>query len=100
MTTAIIEVKVKLGENRGYSDIADIICEFKEVESVYLTSGNYDLMVMVNCTDAKQIGLFVSRKLSAIKGVENTATNFVMERYKQSGEILAAEKDERGLYTV
>jgi len=95
--TAIIEVKVKPEAEFGYNSVARIIAEFKEVESVYLTSGGNDLIVIVNCPDTRVVSRFVSSKLSTIKGVEGTTTNFIMERYKQSGEILYEEEDEREL---
>jgi len=100
MITTIIGVKVALKSGRSYADVAEIIAEFKEVESVYLTSGDHDLMIIVNFTDTKQVGEFVSKKLSVINGVESVSTHF-MERYKQSGEILTVkQKDDRGLFTI
>ena len=101
MITTIIGVKVALKSGRSYADVAEIIAEFKEVESVYLTSGDHDLMIIVNFTDTKQVGEFVSKKLSVINGVESVSTHFIMERYKQSGEILTVkQKDDRGLFTI
>jgi DNA-binding Lrp family transcriptional regulator len=95
MVTAIIEVKVTPEANLGYKGVAKIIAEFKEVESVYLTSGSYDLNVIVNCSDMKQIGSFVATKLSTIRGVGHTTTNIIMEKYKQAGEILEVDDDDR-----
>jgi len=102
MITAVIQVKVTPEAKLGYNGIARIISEFKEVEAVYLMSGGYDFSVMVNCADMKQVGKFVSKKISAIKGVASTGTHFIMERYKHSGEILDVfeEEDDRGLFTI
>jgi len=100
MVTAIIGVKVKAEAELGYDGIAERISEFREVESVYLMSGGYDFSVMLNCPDMKQVGMFVAKKLSTIRGVEHTTTNFIMERYKHAGEILKTEEDERGLFTT
>ena len=100
MVTAIIEVKVTPEAKYGYNSVAKTVAEFKEVESVYLTSGRYDLTVIVNCPEMKDVSRFVSTKLSTIRGVGHTTTNIIMERYKQSGEILEQDEDERGLYTV
>jgi DNA-binding Lrp family transcriptional regulator len=102
MVTAIIEVKVTLDKGLGYSDMARIISQFNEVETVYLMSGNYDFAVVVNCADIKQVGGFVAKKLSTIRGVTDVATHYVMECYKQAGEILniAEDEDDRGLYNV
>ena len=100
MVTAIIEVKVTLEAGLSYSDIAKVIAQFKEVETVYLTSGKHDFTIIVNCADMKQVGLFVATKLSTINGVESVSTHFIMERYKQSGEILDVDDDDRGIFTV
>jgi DNA-binding Lrp family transcriptional regulator len=101
MVTAIIEVKVTPKAKFGYKSIARVIAEFKEVESVYLVSGAYDLAIKVNAADLRQIGKFVGEKLSTIEGVLSVSSAFVMDCYKQSGEILDVEdEDHRGLYNV
>jgi DNA-binding Lrp family transcriptional regulator len=101
MVTVIIGVKVTLEAGLSYSDIAKVIAQFKEVESVYLTSGDHDFMVIVNFAEMKQVGEFVSGTLSLVSGVRSVSTHFIMERYKQSGEILGEmQEDDRGLYSV
>jgi DNA-binding Lrp family transcriptional regulator len=100
MVTAVIQVKITPQAKYGYKSIAKIIAEFKEVESVYLVSGDYDLSVIVNCGDLREIGKFVGEKLSTIEGVIHTTSAFIMDRYKQSGEILEVDDDERGLFTI
>jgi len=100
MVTAIIQVKVAPEAKSGYGKIAKIISEFKEVEAVYLMSGDYDLSIIVNCDDLKKIGGFVANKLSTINGVGGISTAFVMERYKDHGEMLTVDEDERGLFTT
>jgi len=100
MVTAIIEVKVTPEAKFGYKCVAKTIGEFREVESVYLTSGSYDLILIVNCADMRGVSNFVSTKLSTIEGVNGTVTNFIMERYKQCGEIFDVEEDERELGTI
>jgi DNA-binding Lrp family transcriptional regulator len=81
----------------GYTNIARLVSQFAEVESVRLMSGDYDLSVTVKCADFKQVALFVAERLSSISGVLSTATHFIIGRYKQHGEILDFdEEDERG----
>ncbi|MCL1866335.1 MAG: Lrp/AsnC ligand binding domain-containing protein [Oscillospiraceae bacterium] len=101
MVTAIIKIKVAPKAKYGYRSIAHMIAEFKEVESVYLMSGDYDLSVIVNCGDLKEIGSFVAERLSTIDGVLSTASSFILERYKEQGKLLGTEEsDERGLFTI
>jgi DNA-binding Lrp family transcriptional regulator len=100
MVTAIIEVKVAPKAKYGYNSVAKIIAEFREVEAVYLKSGEYDLLVMINCVDMREIGKFVSEKLSVIDGVLHTTSAYVMERYKENGKELDVQDDERGLFSI
>ena len=99
--TAIIQVKATPMAVHGYNSIAKTIAQFEEVKSVYLmSSGNYDLSLMVNCADLKRVGLFVAEKLSTIEGVLSTATHFIMGCYKEAGVPVDDDMDDRGLYTV
>jgi DNA-binding Lrp family transcriptional regulator len=100
MVTAIINIKVTPKAKYGYKSVARIVSEFKEVESVNLMSGDYDLSVVLQCADLKEIGRFVGERLSTIEGVEGTATSFVLEQYKSGGKILDVDEDERGLFTT
>ena len=95
--TAIIEVKLTPKKNSGFDETAKRICEYPNVESVYLTSGGLDLAVIVNAETMLDIGNFVARNLSPIDGVTSTATHFLMHRYKESGICYDAhDVDERG----
>jgi len=95
--TAIIEVKVSPAAMFGYKNIAKTIAKYPEAESVYLMSGDYDLAVIVNCTNIKEVGRFVAERLSPIGGILNIATHFIIGRYKQSGEEFHVDDDdERG----
>jgi len=100
--TALIEIKAMPKTKYGYSDLAKTIAQFKEVDSVNLMSGVFDLAVMVKCDSINQVGRFVAECLSPLEGVVNIATHFVIARYKEAGEILDTldDEDDRGLYTV
>jgi DNA-binding Lrp family transcriptional regulator len=95
--TALIEIKVVPQRHRGFDEIADKICRYPEVTSVYLMSGGFDLAVMVEGKTMREVALFVAEKLALIESVTATATHFVLRRYKDKGVIYQApEKDERG----
>ena len=88
---ALIEVRVTPQRDEGFDAIAEKIYRFEEVKSVYLMSGAYDLLVIVEGSNIKQLAIFVGEKLSTIEHVLSTSTHFVLKKYKQDGVIM--EKD-------
>ncbi len=94
---AMIEVKVTPQRDRGFDAVAKRIYRFDEVKSVYLMSGGYDLLVLVQAPTLKQLALFVSEKLSTLEMVTGTATSFVLKRYKEEGVIFEDEKTDNRL---
>ena len=96
--TALIEVRVTPQRNQGFDRIAERIYNFPEVTAVYLISGGYDLMVILEGKTLKEVSQFVSEKLSPVEAVISTATHFILKKYKDHGTILAKPaKDEREL---
>ena len=64
--TALIEVSVTPQTGQGFDAIAEKIYKYSEVRSVYLISGKYDLMVILEGKSLKEVSNFVSEKLSAL----------------------------------
>lgn len=96
--TALIEVKVTPQRDEGFDAIAEKIYNFKEVTSVYLMSGAFDLTVIIEGKTMKEVALFVGQRLAVIDAVLSTATHFVLKKYKDHGFIMDVEKkDERML---
>ncbi len=89
--SAFIEVKVTPERGGGFDRLAMRIARFDQVVSCYLASGGYDLMVVVEGTDLREVARFVSEKLSTLEGVLSTATHFRLKTYKENGFIF--EKD-------
>ena len=94
---AIIEVKVTPQREHGFDAIAKRIYQYDEVQSVYLMSGAYDLLVLAEAPSLKELALFVSEKLSVLDTVTGTSTSFVLKRYKQDGVIFDVPQDDRRL---
>lgn len=86
--TALIEVKVTPQRDQGFDKIAQRIYNFDEVKAVYLMSGAYDLIIIMEGKNIKEISHFVSNKLSTLDSVLSTATHFVLKKYKDHGVIL------------
>ena len=92
---AVIEVKVTPQRDMGFDAIAGRIYRFQEVKSVFLMSGSYDLLVLVEARTLKELALFVSEKLSPLESVTGTSTSFVLKRYKQDGVIFVGESADK-----
>jgi DNA-binding Lrp family transcriptional regulator len=88
---AVIEVKVTPEREGGFDHVASRIGKFPEVESMFLMSGAYDLLVFVRGPDLKTVATFVSGKLATIQGVISTATHFMLKTYKDQGILMESE---------
>jgi DNA-binding Lrp family transcriptional regulator len=94
--TSIIEVKVTPQREVGFDAIAERIFRFDEVRSVYLMSGNFDLLVIIEGKSLKEVSNFVATRLSTIDGVTSTNSTFMLKAYKKDGIIIDDhEKDRR-----
>ena len=99
--TALIEVRVTPQRGQGFDSIAERIYKYPEVRAVYLISGGYDLMVILEGKSLKAVSQFVSDKLSTMDPVLSTATHFILKKYKDHGIIFDKKtKDERMLVTL
>ncbi|MDD6050802.1 MAG: Lrp/AsnC family transcriptional regulator [Clostridiales bacterium] len=94
---AMIQVNVLPQRDRGFDEVAARIYRFEEVKSVYLMSGEYDLLVLVEGRTLKELALFVSSKLSALDQVTGTQTCFVLKRYKEDGIVFEGDSTDNRL---
>ncbi len=93
---AAIEVRITPDRGGGYDRIATRIGRFPEVESVFLMSGGYDLLVFVKGDTLRAVAGFVNERLATIDGVLSTATHFTLKTYKDQGVLMQEEEhDER-----
>ena len=81
----INEVKVTPERDGGFDRIASRIAKFEEVETCYLMSGGYDLLIVVEAKNLRGVAAFVAEKLSTIEAVQSTATHFRLKTYKENG---------------
>jgi DNA-binding Lrp family transcriptional regulator len=88
---ALIEVRVTPQRDFGFDSVATRIARFEEVTTMYLMSGAYDLMVIVNGSSLREVSQFVAKKLSTIEGVLGTATHFILKKYKDRGVYFEQE---------
>lgn len=98
--TALIEVRLNLQRGLGFDVVAERIEKFPEVRSLYLISGGYDLMIILEGKTLREVSSFVSQKLSTLDSVLSTATHFILKKYKDHGTIIAEKKEEREIITA
>ena len=65
---AVIEVKITPERGGGFDRLAERIAKYSEVHSCYLMSGGYDLLVMVEGKNLREVATFVSEKLATVQG--------------------------------
>jgi DNA-binding Lrp family transcriptional regulator len=88
---AVIEVKISPEREGGFDRMALRISRFEEVDSCYLMSGRYDLLVFVSGTNLNSVAAFISERLATIEGVLSTATHFLLRPYKEQNHMLVQE---------
>ncbi|WP_141433834.1 Lrp/AsnC family transcriptional regulator [Bacillus sp. 03113] len=93
--TAMIDVKVTPKRGVGFDEVAERIYRFKEVKSVYLMSGVYDLSVVIEGKSMNEVARFVSNKLSTLDSVLSTTTHFILKKYKHDGTIFEQGDEDR-----
>lgn len=99
--SALIEVRVTPQRGQGFDKIAERIYQYSEVRSVYLMSGGYDLMIILEGKTLREVASFVSDKLSTLDAVLSTATHFILKKYKDHGTVYGQKKeDEREMITL
>jgi DNA-binding Lrp family transcriptional regulator len=94
---AVIEVKITPERGGGFDRLAERIAKYDEVLSCYLMSGGYDLQVVVEGENLREVATFVSEKLATIQGVISTATHFMLKPYKEQGVLMSRDHQDHRL---
>jgi DNA-binding Lrp family transcriptional regulator len=94
---AFIEAKAVPQPRRGFDEVAEHVSRFPQVHSVYLMSGAYDLTVVVEGRDFREIARFVAEELAPHPDITSTATHFVLKAYKRDGQLLFGDQRDRRL---
>ena len=97
---AVIEVRITPERGGGFNRLADRISRFDEVESCYLMSGGYDLLIFVGGPSLQKVAAFVSEKLSTLEGVLSTSTHFLLRSYKEQGFLRDVQAEENNRLKV
>ncbi|GHU34404.1 AsnC family transcriptional regulator [Clostridia bacterium] len=92
--TALIMLKVTPQRDGGFEKVAEKICAFDEVRTLYLLSGGSDLAVLIEGKTMREISYFVDKKISVLDSIVSVATHFVMRKYMEKGVVFTAEEPE------
>lgn len=94
VVTALIQVKVTPQRGEGFDKVAERIYRYDQVQACYLmSSGGFDLTVIVEGKTMKEVATFVAQKLAVLDNVGGTATHFVLKKYKDHGTIFKEKKN-------
>lgn len=94
---ALIEVKIAPRSGSGFDGVAEELAQHKEVKTLYLMSGAYDLLVIVEAGSIKSVSRFVSECISTFDCVLSTATHFILKKYKIEGALTTKRDKNRRL---
>lgn len=94
LVRAVIEVKISPERDGGFDRLAARISRFDAVESCYLMSGGYDLLIIAVGKDLRDVASFVSERLASVGGVLSTATHFMLRAYKEQGHLLLSPSED------
>ena len=83
--SAIIDLKIAPERDFGYDKIAERVARFRQVKSLYLVSGVYDLQLLVTGKDMNEVSRFVSEQIAPMDHIRETATHIIMKIYKENG---------------
>lgn len=92
---AEIEVQCQPEREHGFDGIAERLYRFPQVKSLYLMSGDYDLKVVIEGDNLREVASFVAQKLSTISGVRATKTTFVLKTYKENEVLYVEDESDR-----
>jgi DNA-binding Lrp family transcriptional regulator len=98
---AIIELKVNPERDFGYDRIAGRLANFREVRSLRLITGVYDLQLLVTGNTMQEVARFVSEYIAPMDRIRETATHIIMKTYKENGQnFFEKESGERIPYSL
>jgi len=73
---AYLKIKVEMGKERA---VRDTLLRFSEVKSAEITTGDQDILALVEADTYEDILLAVVDRLRALKGIISTVTDLILE---------------------
>lgn len=75
-------------DTRKIEDITEEINYYNEVQKVWLSSGDYQIMVKVLCEDLEGYNNFLMNNLFPIEGIRDIWSTIVIKKYKDTTRVL------------
>ena len=91
--SAIIELKVSPERDYGYDRIAERLSRFRQVKTLRLMTGTYDLQLLVTGKNMQDVSRFVSEHVAPMDRIRETATHIIMKSYKENGNTLFEQRE-------
>jgi DNA-binding Lrp family transcriptional regulator len=91
--SAIIELKVSPERDFGYDRIAERLSRFRQVRTLRLITGTYDLQLLVTGKNMQEVSRFVSEHVAPMDRIRETATHIIMKSFKENGNVLFEEQE-------
>ncbi|MCD6472887.1 Lrp/AsnC ligand binding domain-containing protein [Candidatus Aerophobetes bacterium] len=76
MAKAYLKIKVEMGRERS---LRDALLKFDEIRSAELTTGNQDIIAVIESNSYENILQAVNDRFRTLKGVKSTVTDLVLE---------------------
>lgn len=93
--SSVIQVKVVPQQRAGFSRICKEISKDSRVKDLFVATGEYDLILLVEAANIDEISEFVTEKLAPKKEIVGTYTHIILQEYKRDGVISFDDKAER-----
>ena len=91
--SSIIELKVNPERDFGYDRIAERLSRFRQVKTLRLMTGTYDLQLLVTGKNMQEVSRFVSEHIAPMDRIRETATHIIMKSYKENGNVLFEQQE-------
>jgi len=91
--SSIIELKVSPERDYGYDRIAERLSRFRQVKTLRLMTGTYDLQLLVTGKNMQDVSRFVSEHVAPMDRIRETATHIIMKSYKENGHVLFEQQE-------
>ena len=91
--SSIIELKVSPERDFGYDRIAERLSRFRQVKTLRLMTGTYDLQLLVTGKNMQEVSRFVSEHIAPMDRIRETATHIIMKSFKENGNVLFEEQE-------
>ena len=77
----------------GYDRIAERLSRFRQVRTLRLITGTYDLQIIVTGKNMQEVSRFVSEHVAPMDRIRETATHIIMKSYKENGNTLFEQQE-------